>query len=52
MNKQMRGRSIDILLVEDSPGDARLMVKALKENKSLNNLHVAKDGVETLAFLR
>ena len=51
----MRGRSglpIEILLVEDSPGDVRLTREALKEGKVLNNLHVAKDGVEALAFLR
>ena len=42
----------EILLVEDNPGDVRLTSEALKEGKVLNNLHVAGDGVEALAFLR
>ncbi len=45
-------RSIEILLVEDNPGDVRLTQEALKENKIRNNLHVAKDGVEAMNFLR
>ena len=47
-----RSRSVEILLVEDNPGDARLTREALKEGKIRNNLHHAKDGVEALAFLR
>ena len=43
---------IDILLVEDNPGDVRLTIEALKEDKLQNNLHVVKDGVEAIAFLR
>lgn len=43
---------IEILLVEDNPGDVRLTKEALKEGKILNNLHVAKDGVEAISFLR
>jgi CheY-like chemotaxis protein len=43
---------IDILLVEDNPGDVRLTIEALKENKLQNNLHVVKDGLEAMAFLR
>jgi chemotaxis family two-component system response regulator Rcp1 len=43
---------IDILLVEDNPGDVRLTKEALKEGKVYNNLHWAKDGVEALEFLR
>lgn len=45
-------QAIDILLVEDNPGDVRLTREALKENKIQNNLHVVQDGVEALAFLR
>jgi chemotaxis family two-component system response regulator Rcp1 len=45
------GRPIEILLVEDNPGDVRLTVEGLKEGKVRNNLHVAKDGVEAMAFL-
>ena len=45
------GRPIEILLVEDSPGDVRLTREALKEAKVLNSLNVAADGVEALEFL-
>jgi len=43
---------IDILLVEDNPGDVRLTQEALKEAKVRNNLHVVEDGVEAMAFLK
>ena len=46
------GRAIEILLVEDNPGDVRLTVEALKEGRVRHNLRVAHDGVEALAFLR
>ncbi|CAI4030758.1 Response regulator Rcp1 [Nitrospira tepida] len=42
---------IEILLVEDNPGDVRLTMEALKEAKVINNLTVLKDGAEALAFL-
>jgi two-component system, chemotaxis family, response regulator Rcp1 len=48
----MSSRPIEILLVEDNAGDARLTLEAFKEGKVLNNLTVVKDGVEALAFLR
>ena len=44
-------RPIDIMLVEDNPGDVRLIVEAFKEDKLRNNLDVVGDGVEALAFL-
>lgn len=43
---------VEILLVEDNPGDVRLTKEALKEGKVSNNLHVTMDGMEALAFLR
>lgn len=43
---------IEILLVEDNPGDVRLTVEALKDSKLRNNLSVVSDGVRALAFLR
>jgi CheY-like chemotaxis protein len=46
-----KSRLIEILLVEDSAGDVRLVKEALKENKFLNNLYVARDGVEAMKFL-
>ncbi|MCC6967660.1 MAG: response regulator [Nitrospira sp.] len=45
-------KPIEILLVEDNPGDVRLTIEALKEAKVINHLTVVKDGVEALAFLR
>jgi CheY-like chemotaxis protein len=46
------GRPIEILLVEDNPGDVRLTKEAFKEGKLMNNLSVVGDGVEAMAFLR
>jgi two-component system, chemotaxis family, response regulator Rcp1 len=46
------GTSIDILLVEDNEGDARLAKEALKESKVLNNVYHVLDGVEAMTFLR
>ncbi|MFP8955808.1 response regulator [Natrialbaceae archaeon A-CW3] len=43
---------IDILLVEDNPGDVRLTQEAFKEGRIDNTLHVARDGVEAISFLR
>ena len=45
-------RPVNILLVEDNPGDVRLTQEGLKEGKVLNNLRVVGDGVEAMAFLR
>lgn len=45
-------RPTTILLVEDNPGDARLIQEALKDSKLPNIVHHAKDGVEALAFLQ
>jgi len=45
-------RAIDILLVEDNPGDVRLTQEALRAGKVRNTLHVARDGEEAMAFLR
>ena len=44
--------SIEILLVEDNPGDVILTREALREGKIANNLHVVEDGEKALAFLR
>ena len=42
---------IEILLVEDDPGDVRLTQEALKHSKLRNNLYVVEDGVEAMEFL-
>jgi chemotaxis family two-component system response regulator Rcp1 len=47
-----RNGPIEILLVEDNPGDVRLTKEALKEGKVYSNLHTVKDGVEAMEFLR
>jgi chemotaxis family two-component system response regulator Rcp1 len=46
------GMSIDVLLVEDSPGDVRLTQEAFHDANPAIHLHVASDGVEAMAFLR
>ena len=50
MNSESRW--VDILLVEDNPGDVRLTEEALREGKVKNRLHVVNDGVEAIDFLR
>jgi chemotaxis family two-component system response regulator Rcp1 len=42
---------MEVLLVEDSPGDIRLTREAFKDAKVHINLHVAMDGIEAMAFL-
>lgn len=49
---QTLGKHIEILLVEDNPGDVRLTREALKEGKALNHLQTVGDGVEALEFLQ
>jgi len=49
--KQRTCSPIEILLVEDDPGDVVLTMEALKAAKVLNRLSVAEDGVEAMAFL-
>lgn len=45
-------RPIDVLLVEDDPGDVDLTRETMEESKILANLHVVGDGIEAMAFLR
>lgn len=52
MSEIVFGRPIEILLVEDNPGDVRLTRETLKDFKALNHLSVVGDGVEAMAFLR
>ena len=52
MSKQTFGNLVEILMVEDNPGDVRLTQEAFKEGKVRNKMHVVEDGVEALAFLR
>ncbi len=43
--------TIDILLIEDNPGDVRLTKEALKDAKVMNEVYVVQDGVEAMQFL-
>lgn len=52
MNCSELGRPIEILLVEDNPGDAELTVEALRQGKVRNQMHLVEDGEAALAFLR
>ena len=52
MIKKNVGKAVDILLVEDNPGDVRLTKEALRDAKVLNKIFVANDGVEAMEFLR
>ena len=47
-----QSKILDVLLVEDSPGDVRLTREAFSEANLPVRLHVATDGIEALAFLR
>lgn len=50
--KDLNGEPAEVLLVEDNPGDVHLTKEAFAEVGIRNNIHVAKDGEEALAFLR
>jgi CheY-like chemotaxis protein len=52
MTTEIQTRAVELLLVEDSPGDVRLTIEAFKEGRVLNHLTVAKDGEEAIAILR
>lgn len=49
---RLRGKPIDILLVEDSPSDVRLTQEALRRAKVNNTLSIVRDGASALEFLR
>lgn len=51
MNMSETGKPVEILMVEDNPGDARLVVEAFKDGKVRNNLTIVEDGVEAMVFL-
>ena len=52
MTAPERSRPVEILLVEDNPGDVRLTREALKDGRVLNHLSVVHDGQEALDYLR
>lgn len=45
-------KAVDILVVEDNSGDARLIKEVLYDNKIFSSLYLAKDGVEAMDFLK
>ncbi|MBC8319292.1 MAG: response regulator [Bacteroidetes bacterium] len=51
MNMTVIGKPVEILLVEDNPGDVRLAKEALKESKVYNTLSTVEDGVEAMDYL-
>lgn len=52
MGQEIAGRPLEILLIEDNPGDVRLTAEMLKQAKLLNRLTVAVDGEQALAMLQ
>lgn len=52
MSDRELSRPVEILLVEDNPGDVRLTREGLREGRVHNNLTAVPDGVEALAYLR
>ncbi len=52
MNLHEADSPVEILLVEDNPGDVRLTLEAMREGKVGNHISVVMDGVEAMAFLR
>jgi CheY-like chemotaxis protein len=51
MSNSGNGHKVEILLVEDNPGDVRLITKAFEECRLRNHISVVEDGVEAVAFL-
>jgi CheY-like chemotaxis protein len=52
MATSQRPEPIEILLVDDNPGDVRLTLESLKSARVHNRMHVVEDGERALAFLR
>ena len=52
MTQSLPGRQIEVLLVEDDPGDVLMTKEAFEDYKLKNQLHVVNDGSEAMAFLR
>ncbi len=45
-------RPVEILLIEDNPGDIRLTIEAFKESKIANSINIAEDGIEAIKYLK
>lgn len=51
MRINVKNRPVEILLVEDNPGDSRLILETFNDYKLVNKIHVVEDGVEAMTFL-
>jgi two-component system, chemotaxis family, response regulator Rcp1 len=51
MNRELDVKPIEILMVEDNEGDARLALEAMRDSKIKNTMHHVRDGDEAMAFL-
>jgi len=51
MGFKQKIRPIEILLIEDNPGDIRLTIEAFKESKIANILNIVEDGIEAINYL-
>ena len=45
------GRTVEVLLIDDSPSDVELTIHALRRNKLANSIYVAEDGKDALDFV-
>jgi two-component system, chemotaxis family, response regulator Rcp1 len=52
MSEHLQAQPVEILLVEDNPGDVRLVQEALRDSKLINKMHAVTDGQKALAYLR
>lgn len=52
MGYKQKIRPVEILLIEDNPGDIRLTVEAFKESKIPNILNITEDGIEAIKYLK
>lgn len=52
MREPTVNQSVQILLVEDSESDIEITIEALRDAKVLNELHIVRDGIEAMAYLR
>jgi len=51
MENEVVNKAVQILLIEDNPADARLVVEVLKDSKIKNKIHVIEDGVTAMDYL-
>ena len=52
MTEELQSRPVEILLVEDDPGDVMMTQEAFADHKVANQLHVVTDGAEAMSFMR